>query len=299
MSGSDRQDGLFDQRGHDFFTVDNAFIDVHGPVVGAYGIAVYTILVRHADKNGAAFPSRGTIARLAKCSVKTVDRTLVELASAGLVSKVGQTSAAGDSDVNLYTLKRVTRKRRDSQSRGGDSQSLPVGTHSPQGGDSQSPKQDPYEQDPLEQVPSNDGRGANDAPDEVAPLAPADIPAGGPSPAKVRKPRAPKTPDPLAVLAENIMLDTTGRMSAPDRRHAGLVWPLVGDIRAMVGDNPPAAVQVWMAFCDAQRDSGQWQYVQAHNARDRFGRWAANGGGAAIEQAKAMFGGVGVEGGQS
>lgn len=136
------------------------------------------------------------------------------------------------------------------------------------------------------------GADANDASAEVALLAPADLPAGGPTPKPAKKPRAPKAPDPLTVLAENIMLDTTGRMSVPDKRHAGLVWPLVNDIRGLVGNNPLAAVQAWLAFCDAMRDSKQWQYVQPHNARDRFGVWAANGGAAAIEQAKVMFAGV-------
>lgn len=287
----ENQDSLFDQREHDFFIVDNAFIDMYGPLVGAYGIAVYSILVRHADKHGTAFPSRSKIARLAKCSVKTVDRTLTDLEQHGLLSKFARKAEAGDADVNLYALKRVKARGGDSQSLPSDSQSPRVATHSRQGRDSQSLKQDLKNKTHKEQVPSNDGRGANDAPADVASRpagpAPRDATPKAKSPRAGRKPKAESVPNPLA---EMIAQDLTGRATIQNRDR-GLLWPIHDDIRALVGDDLVPGVMVWLSFREALEAGGKWAGVKPYNARNEFGRWAANGGAPTIAQIVAEFGG--------
>ena len=71
-------------------------------------IRIYGLIASYADnETHTAFPSRDTLARRARCHVKTVDRAIVELVEAGAIEK--QNRKNGDAYTsNLYTVKRVS-----------------------------------------------------------------------------------------------------------------------------------------------------------------------------------------------
>jgi hypothetical protein len=94
---------LTDKRRTYTFYVDDAVLDVFGPKIGAYGIAVYTLLARHA-KHKQCFPSYRHIQKQLGLSRQTVWRTLELLVKEGLISREQRSSAHGDNDSNLYTL---------------------------------------------------------------------------------------------------------------------------------------------------------------------------------------------------
>lgn len=143
-------DTVIDKRGHGFFVIDNALIDRHGPEIGAYAIAVYVTLVRHADENGAAWPSRKRVASLLKCSPDTVDRAIRALIESGLITKTARVSESGDADTNAYTLLKVEGGR--SQRLRGRSQRRGVAAHSGEGGRSQRLKEDPVNKTQVNQA---------------------------------------------------------------------------------------------------------------------------------------------------
>jgi len=102
------------------------------PEVEALDVAVYVAIKRHADQHGEAHPSRQTIARLAKCSTKTVDRAVERLVDINALEKHARRLPSGDPTSNLYVIHEAppTEGGRDSQSLGRDSQSPGVGTDS-------------------------------------------------------------------------------------------------------------------------------------------------------------------------
>ena len=54
-------------------------------------LKLYIVMARFADwKTGMAFPSRETLAKRMKCSVKTVDRAVIEIVAAECVSKISR-----------------------------------------------------------------------------------------------------------------------------------------------------------------------------------------------------------------
>lgn len=111
------------------------------------------------------------------------------------------------------------------------------------------------------------------------------------TPTVARKPRAARPPDPLADVALDIMADTTGRRELPSRRYAALIWPLVRDIGKLTGESPAPSAAVWWSFREYidNREKDGWRFVKAHNARDEFGKWVANGGGPTIAAVLAMY----------
>jgi Helix-turn-helix domain len=94
---------LTDNRRTYTFYVDDAVLDVFGPQIGAYGIAVYALLARHA-KHKQAFPSYKLIQQKLKIGRMTVVRTLAALEKAGLITITTRKSRVGDYDTKLYTL---------------------------------------------------------------------------------------------------------------------------------------------------------------------------------------------------
>lgn len=76
---------LFDRRRKGFYLTDNVFIDEYAPQVGAYAVAVYSVLLRHADDKGVAFPGVGYISGQLDISTNTVRNALKKLAEVGVL----------------------------------------------------------------------------------------------------------------------------------------------------------------------------------------------------------------------
>jgi hypothetical protein len=98
---------------------------VDHPNLEALDVAVYVAIKRHADREGDAHPSRQTIARLAKVSIKTVDRSVDRLIEIGALEKFARRNPNGDPTSNRYIIHEVPRKEGGSvsQTLGGVSQS--------------------------------------------------------------------------------------------------------------------------------------------------------------------------------
>jgi len=85
------------------FYLDDEVIDTFGPKIGAYGVAVYALLARHA-KHSQCFPSYTRIQKQLGLSRQTVWRTIDCLVREGLIHREQRNSQQGDLDSNLYTL---------------------------------------------------------------------------------------------------------------------------------------------------------------------------------------------------
>jgi len=139
-----------DARAPGWFWSDNDLIDHYGPIIGAYGVAVYCALARYADRDGRAFPSYERLAKQLSISRRTVIRTIAVLIEQKLVESEARTKPNGDPDSNCYVLIPIARQSQeravpsDSQTLPSDSQTLGVVTHSHLGSDSQSPKEDSW-----------------------------------------------------------------------------------------------------------------------------------------------------------
>jgi hypothetical protein len=88
-----------DLRGHEFFIVDNIFIDEYSGRLGASASCVYFVLCRHADKDQTCFPSEDRIAGLLGTSRWTVIRGIKKLEDHRII-KVNRENKR----VNFYTL---------------------------------------------------------------------------------------------------------------------------------------------------------------------------------------------------
>lgn len=106
---------LTDQRRTYTFYVDDAVLDVFGPRIGAYGIAVYTLLARHA-KQKESFPSYRHIMKQLGISRMTLWRTIDVLIKEGLIQKKQRESTRGDLTSNLYILMDLSMYRDCSES---------------------------------------------------------------------------------------------------------------------------------------------------------------------------------------
>jgi len=90
-----------------FYTIDNDIIDTYGKAMGPYGIAVYNVIARHADKNGGAFPSYQLIEEKTDISRPKVASTIKHLVSLGLIEKENRFRPNGDMTSNHYKLVRA------------------------------------------------------------------------------------------------------------------------------------------------------------------------------------------------
>lgn len=90
---------------------ENRFIMVNYDVImsgllTAYEIAVYVTLCAYASNaDRSCFPSYSTLARRAGCCRSTAIRAIARLEELGFIEKQNQSSKAGDSTSNLYTIK--------------------------------------------------------------------------------------------------------------------------------------------------------------------------------------------------
>lgn len=107
-----------------FAIIDNELIDDYGPLLGAYGIAAYCILVRFANRQGTdAYPSYQTVGKLMGASRSTAIRSINNLVKHGLIDKEKRESK-GEPQSNMYTILPV-RKPQASQVVGGVPQQPP------------------------------------------------------------------------------------------------------------------------------------------------------------------------------
>ncbi len=93
-----------DRREKPWFYIDDAVIDIHAKAIGAFGVALYTVLVRHADREGNLFPSHGHLQELLGASKTTIKKYLYILKDRGLIAITPRKDASGDATSNLYTL---------------------------------------------------------------------------------------------------------------------------------------------------------------------------------------------------
>jgi hypothetical protein len=108
----------------------------------AHDVLVYATIARYADvTTGVAWPSRATVAAQARCDIKTVDRSVTRLISAGFLEKHKRSTEKGD-ESNVYVVHEIvarqeqlktTPKRRG----GGDFRGTGGGTQTVRGGGTQ------------------------------------------------------------------------------------------------------------------------------------------------------------------
>ena len=88
-----------------FFSIDNAIIDVHAKTIGAIGVAIYAALARFANRKTAqCWPTIDRLARTLQLGHSTVKRYLRRMEKLGLVTIEGRQDEAGDPTSNRYTL---------------------------------------------------------------------------------------------------------------------------------------------------------------------------------------------------
>ena len=80
----------------------------------ATDVLVYATIARFADnQTGEAWPSRQTIAGLARCSVDTIDRSIAVLEKAGFLTKTRRQGAKGEPASNLYVVHEIADQPQD------------------------------------------------------------------------------------------------------------------------------------------------------------------------------------------
>jgi DNA-binding MarR family transcriptional regulator len=102
-------------KGHSgWFWANNALVDDYGPIIGALGIAVYTVLARFTDyTDQSCYPSYQTIAQRLNLSRREVIAIVDQLEAYGLIRREPRMDEAGDAQSNRYTLLRVEPVLRD------------------------------------------------------------------------------------------------------------------------------------------------------------------------------------------
>ena len=99
------------------------------PNLTAHDVLVYATISRYADSDtGVAWPSRATVAEQARCDIKTVDRSVQRLVTAGFLEKHKRKNELGES--NVYVIHEIVHRQETlkPKSRGRDSNGAGVGT---------------------------------------------------------------------------------------------------------------------------------------------------------------------------
>ena len=87
------------------YRIDNIIIDEYGEKIGAIGVAVYTMLARHADRQtGICWPYIGTIAKKLKLGRTTVKKYVRLLQQYDLIAISPRYTDKGDSAANCYIV---------------------------------------------------------------------------------------------------------------------------------------------------------------------------------------------------
>ncbi len=74
------------------------------PNLSDLSVQVFAVLARFAGRDSRCWPSRETVAAAAGCSVRSVDRALVELAAAGLIERTARGNGHGGRGSSVTTL---------------------------------------------------------------------------------------------------------------------------------------------------------------------------------------------------
>ena len=168
-----------DNRGGEWLWMHNTIIDHYGPLIGAYGVAVYAALSRYANREGQAWPSIQTLAAQLAIAPNTVRRTLATLEQHSLLSV---TRRRTERDLNLssiYTL--VNPNTNSSTSRDEVLHQVKEGTspgevgvlHQVKEGTSpRAPKQDSYNKTQNNKTQRTRGGASIDAPIPAEPVEP-------------------------------------------------------------------------------------------------------------------------------
>ena len=96
----------------------------------AHDVLVYATIARYADvTTGVAWPSRATVAQNARCDIKTVDRCVTRLVTAGFLEKHKRRTPKGD-DSNVYVVHEIVNRQETlkPKSRGRGTNGAGVGT---------------------------------------------------------------------------------------------------------------------------------------------------------------------------
>jgi predicted transcriptional regulator len=106
---------LEDRRRHNFFILDNEVIDDYIELIPEHrradALAVYSVLARHANEHGVAWPGVAYIGRKIGRSRPTVIDAVKELGKLGLVGKEERADTPGGQATNIYTLPPVEKGR--------------------------------------------------------------------------------------------------------------------------------------------------------------------------------------------
>ena len=98
-------------------------------LLSAHDILVYATIARYADgTTGVAWPSRKTVADLARCDIKTVDRSIGRLVASGFLEKNKRKHELGESNVYIVHEIVAAQQTLKPRSRGRDSNGAGVGT---------------------------------------------------------------------------------------------------------------------------------------------------------------------------
>ncbi|HEX8747422.1 MAG TPA: helix-turn-helix domain-containing protein [Pyrinomonadaceae bacterium] len=109
-------DQLIDGREPGFYIVDEELIDDYGSEIGTLGVAVYNVLVRHANRSGSSsFPSYQTIADKLGISRTTAINGVKILIEHKLIRKEARTDEAGDAASNNYKILHIKKRRAQSE----------------------------------------------------------------------------------------------------------------------------------------------------------------------------------------
>ena len=104
-------DTLIDMRPQPDFFLHKATVDFAGPIIGAFGLGVYTILARHdkAGRNGqyGVQVSHRDLAKALRCSTRQIGRTICLLEELGLIEIETQYALDGGQAPNRYHLKEI------------------------------------------------------------------------------------------------------------------------------------------------------------------------------------------------
>lgn len=93
-----------DQRDPGWYWAHNEIIDIYGPIIGVYGLAVYHALAKFAGRKTYCWPSVKTIATQVGCSERKVRGTLRDLERVGLIAIEENDTPAKRQTSNTYYL---------------------------------------------------------------------------------------------------------------------------------------------------------------------------------------------------
>lgn len=175
-----------------FYQIDNRILQVFGPRMGPYGIAVYNALAMHANRHGECHPSYETIAAETGMSARQAKREIEKLCGLKLVairdsskgrvnhyqltnlasthdteSLLGGEPMTGSHDTQSWVNGEPmthSHTTHDRESQGSDTQSLEPMTHSHT---NNTQRTKPTRQDPIEQSFSVNGTGPHSPSAEV------------------------------------------------------------------------------------------------------------------------------------